>query len=377
MINSSRLIKEFCRLVEIDSVSFDERKMSDYIKSVFKDLDIELIEDKAGEYYNGTAGNLFGVLKGTLPGSPVLFSAHMDTVEPGKGKKAVLHNNGVITSDGTTVLGADDAAGLAAIIEGIRTIKENNIPHRDIELLFPVAEEVYIKGTSVFDFGKVKAKQAYVLDLSGKTGTAALRAPTLISFSAEVKGRASHAGFAPTEGINAIAAAALAISNIKQGELEDGSTLNIGTIQGGSLTNIISEKCSIKGELRSLNHKRAISLLEEVKTSFERACENYGAGLDFEYSIDLTAYETDINSKTVREYVAVCKELGIKTELVSTFGGSDNNNFAKNGIEGIVIACGMNNVHSCEEYTTVSDLSKTAEIVLKLMTRGESNENPT
>lgn len=375
MINSSRLIDEFRKLVEIDSVSFKERKMADYLMSVFKAMDVELTEDKAGKCYSGSAGNLYGAIKGGLPGPAILFSAHMDTVEPGKGKRAVLHNDGTITSGGTTVLGADDSAGLAAIIEAVRTIKENNLPHRDIELLFPIAEEAYIKGTEVFDFSKLKAKQAYVLDLSGKIGTAALSAPTLISFKAEIKGKASHAGFAPEEGINAIAAAADAISHIRQGRLDNGSTLNIGTIKGGSLTNIIAEKCCIQGELRSLSHDRALALLEDVKNGFESVCRNYGAQLNFESYIDLTAYKTDINSETVRAYEAVCNELDIKTEYISTFGGSDNNNFAKNKIEGIVIACGMNNVHSCNEYTSVSDLSKTANIVLKLMTRGVSYEN--
>lgn len=367
MSNTKRLVNEFCRLVSIDSISFKERKMADYLKKELIKIGVEIYEDNAGDHYNSDTGNLYGYLNGNIEGEPVLFSAHMDTVEPGIGKRAVVYGD-KITSDGNTVLGADDMSGVAAILEALRVIKENNLKHRDIELLFPIAEETYIKGTNVFDFNRIKSKTAYVLDLSGEVGTAALQAPTLISFEVEVRGQASHAGFSPEKGVNAIAAAAEAISNIRQGKIDSESTLNIGTIKGGTGTNIISDICIIKGELRSLEHNKALNMLGNLKSVFENSCRKYNADLKFDYNIDLQAYKTDARGNTVKKYESVCHDLGINTNYISTFGGSDNNNFAKNGIEGIVVGCGYYNAHTCQEYIYISDLEKLSDIVLKLMT---------
>jgi tripeptide aminopeptidase len=369
MINRDRLTEEFCRLVSIDSPTFNERKMADYLTEKLNRLGIEVTEDNAGEHYNGTAGNLYGKLKGDIDGEPILLCAHIDTVEPGIGKKAVVHSDGKITSDGTTVLGADDLAGVVAIIEVIRAIKENNLKHRDIEVLFPIAEEAYIKGTNVFDFSKIKSKSAYVFDLSGENGTVALQAPTFISFTAEVKGKAAHAGFSPEKGINAIAVTAEAIADIKQGHIDAESTLNIGTIEGGKAKNIVSDRCIIRGEIRSYNHGKAVELKDSLKSKFEAVCKKYGAELSFDYSVDVSSYKIDKNSETVKKYEAVCNELGIPVNYISTFGGSDNNNFVKNGIDGIVVSCGYNNAHTTEEYITVAELEKTAAIILNLITR--------
>lgn len=367
MLNKERLLNEFCSLTAIDSLSFGERKMADYIKSLFMEMGIALEEDDAGSRYGGNAGNLYGFVKGSIEGSPLLFSAHMDTVEPGKGKKAVISGD-KITGSGDTVLGADDCAGIAEIAEAIRYIIENNIPHRDIELLFTIGEEVFIKGSDVFDFSKIRSEYGYVLDLSGRAGIAALSAPSLISFDITVRGRAAHAGFEPENGINAIAAAALAVSELRQGHIDECSTLNVGMVSGGSAVNIVPDVCRIKGEIRSMRHERALELIESVKRSFNKACEEYGAEADIKYTVDLTAYSVDKGGRAAEYFERVCNALDIKTEYISTFGGSDNNNIVRNGIEAVVISCGMQNVHSCDEYINISELVKCTEIVIGLMT---------
>ena len=307
-------------------------------------------------------------MKGELEGDPIVFSAHMDTVEPGLNKKAVLHEDGRITSDGTTVLGADDLSGVVAILEAIRTIKERKLPHRSLEVLFTYAEEVYIRGSEVFDYSKVKAKEAYTLDLDGAIGTAAIKAPTLVSFTARFLGKAAHAGFAPEQGIHAIAIAAQAITRIKQGRIDNETTVNIGLIEGGKARNIVPELCILQGEVRSQNHEKAIREAMKVKEVFEDTAKSYGAEMEFTTTFGCIAYEIPLEHAVITRYEAVCKELGYTTRLIHTFGGSDNNNFVRNGITGIVIACGMNKVHSLQEYTHVDDLEKCSKIVLKLMT---------
>lgn len=368
-MNKKRIIEEFCRLVEIDSPSYGEREMADQLKKYLTELGFIVFEDYAGKHYQGNCGNIYGFLEGELEGEPLLFSAHMDTVEPSKNKKAIVHEDGTITSDGTTVLGADDISGIVAILEAIRTLKEKKIPHRSIEVLFPIAEEVYLRGSEVFDFSMIKSKEAYVLDLSGPVGTAALCAPTLVSFKVTFYGKAAHAGFAPENGIHAIAIAAEAITKIKQGRLENDTTVNIGTIDGGLARNIVPEWCMMEGEVRSMDHNRALEMVYEVYQTCLKTAEQNGATCEFVSSFGCIAYEVLKTAPEVKNFEAVCRKLGIQTRYVSTFGGSDNNNLIRNGIHGIVLACGMNKVHTTEEYTHIDELVRCSEIVKGLMTR--------
>lgn len=226
---------------------------------------------RPGAYYGGDTGNIFAVLDGELEGDPVIFCAHMDVVEPGSGKKSVLEKDGTIHSAGDTVLGADDISGILEILYCVQLVLDSGKPHKKIEILFTIGEELYVKGSDVFDYSKVTVKQAYVLDLSEET------------------------------------------------------TFNIGTIQGGTATNIVPDCCV------------------------------------------LTAYETPLESKSVTDFQKACEILGFSGELTGTFGGSDNNSFAKNGIEGLVLSNGMYNAHSTREYTTVDDLYKGAELIEQLI----------
>ncbi|MDF2537959.1 MAG: peptidase T-like protein [Herbinix sp.] len=367
MINKERIVKEFCSLVAIDAESFQERAMADALTKMLLELGFTVEEDGAGEYYQGNCGNIYGYLDGELEGDPILFSAHMDTVKPGIHKVAVIQADGRITSDGCTVLGADDVAGIVSIIEAIRTIKEQGIPHRSLEVLFPIAEEVYLKGSDVFDYKKVKAKEAYVLDLDGPVGTAALKAPTVEAFTAKFIGKASHAGFAPEQGINAIRIAAEAITLIQQGRIDEETTANIGLIEGGKAKNIVPEECILRGEVRSLKHEKALSEVANIEGIFRDIAAKNKANLEFETSFGCLAYDIDRNHPVVTRYEKVCKELCYEYRFTDTFGGSDNNNFVRNGITGIVLSCGMHKVHSCEEYTHVEDLVKCCSIVMKLM----------
>lgn len=368
-IQSDRIIADFLELTEIDSVSFRERRIADTLRQKLEGLGVFVCEDEAGKSYGSETGNLYGTLKGTLPGDPVLFSAHMDTVEPGIGKKAILQKDGRITSDGTTVLGADDVAGIVEILEAIRCIREHDLPHRDIELLFPIAEETYVQGSSVFDYSKLRAKEAYVMDLSGAVGTASLREPTLISFRITVQGKAAHAGFAPEQGIHAIAVAADAVSRVKQGRIGEDTTVNIGKISGGTATNIVPDQVILEGEVRSYSHEKALGQMEDIRRIFGETAQNAGASCDVQSQIHLYAYQVSKEEPVVQHFLEACADLHIKTELTSTFGGSDNNCFLKNGIRGIVMACGMHQVHTVKEYTYPEEMAQCASILLNLMTK--------
>lgn len=369
MINRERITKEFCELVEIDSESFNERKMADRLTIELLELGFHVNEDNSGDVFNGNTGNLYGILQGTLEGEPILFSAHMDTVIPGKNKKAIIDESGTIRSAGETVLGADDISGIVAILEALRTIKENNIQHITIEVLFTIGEEVYIRGSKVYDYSQIISRQAYVLDLSGPVGTAALSAPTLIAFKAKIIGKAAHSGFAPEDGIHAISIAAEFINKTEQGRIGDDLTVNIGKIEGGSANNIVPDSCKLSGEVRSLSNEKAIKTVKNIEESLDEIANKNKAGYNFESEIVCSAYSLEKENPLVKSFEKACKELNIKTNLVKTYGGSDNNNFIKNNIIGLVFASGMNNVHSTEEYTSIDELEKAANIVVKLMTK--------
>ena len=367
----NRLWNTFKELTDIYSPSFGERQFCDALKKRFSLLGIDLKEDGADKILKGNSGNLYGFIPGKTDGPAILFSAHMDTVEPAYGKRAILHEDGCITSAGDTILGADDVAGITVIIEAITRLKERNIPHRPIELLFCAAEEKYGAGSSVLDYSLIKAKEAYVLDLSGPVGEAANAAPTIISFEINVRGKAAHAGFAPEDGIHAIEAAAKAIARLPQGRLPSGLTFNIGQISGGKAGNIVPDLCTVKGEIRSLDHKAAVSYWDEVIIVFNDEAKAKGAKAEGNKRIEITAYETPPELPVIRRFVRACEKLDIPCNIRPTFGGSDLNNFALHGIKGLVIACGMNEVHSTREYSNINELEKCVKLVMELMADGE------
>lgn len=220
-------------------------------------------------------------------------------------------------------------------------------------------------------FPKIKAKEAYVLDLTGPVGSAAYQAPTILSFMVVIKGKSSHAGFAPQDGIHAIAVAASAIDQLHMGHVDNDTTLNIGVIEGGRATNVVPDRCLVKGEIRSYSHKRAMDQADVVRKNFEAAAEMVGAAAYFEAWVDCEAYVTRLDHPVIKRFEKACQELELPLLLRQTFGGSDNNHIAKRNIHGIVVATAMNRCHSCEEYTTADELYRIAELTVSLMCAAE------
>ncbi len=366
-INQDRIIQEFCELTSIDSLSYREKDMKDVLAAKLTALGFSVEEDDAGERIGGNCGNLYCYLAGELPGPPLMFSGHMDTVAPGIGKRAILQPDGRITSDGTTILGADNVACLVEILEGIRFLKENKLPHRSIELVLCVAEELHLLGSAVFDCSRLQAKECYILDISGRVGRAAVQAPSVIAFSIEARGKAAHAGFNPEEGVNAIAAMARLIAETPQGRLEGLGTFNIGAISGGRETNIISEYCLARGEVRSFDHEQAVAAVDALKARAKRISAETGAELVIEAVVRAKSYRIDTAEPVVQRFIRACRELGLSGEVETTFGGSDNNVFVDRGLRGIVLSCGMYQVHSTEEYTRAVDLADGAGLVAALL----------
>ena len=385
--NRERVISEFKELVSIDSESLNEREMADKLTVKLKELGFEVTEDNVGDEIGGNAGNLYAFLKGSPDKPAILLSGHMDTVKPGNGKKAVVHEDGRITSGGDTVLGSDDLAGVVGILEGIRIAKDSGKHLGDIEIIFSVSEEVYGRGASRFDYGNVKSKIAYALDLTEGPGKAASKAPSIVSFKAKILGKAAHSGFEPEKGLNALQAAAAAISRIDQGHVA-GMTVNIGTIHAGKANNIVSEECTVTGEVRGFNHEEVITEVERIGDIFDEEAEklilesesesenrqsDHEIGrrqgeCQFDYTVNIRAFDIPHDAEVCQRFKKACNNIGLPGDLVSTHGGSDNAFFVEKNIDGIVLSCGMYNVHSVTEYSYVDDLVKVSELVAELLT---------
>ncbi len=369
----NRIVETFVSLAKIDGVSYCERKVADHLKRIWNELGVELSEDDIAPKIGGDTGNLYGFIEGTgdkKNSEPVLFCAHMDTVSPGQNKKIKVNEDGRITSDGTTVLGADDRAALALIYESYRELVDERADHPPIELLFTPCEEVYTVGASAFDYSRIKSKVAFVPDCSGEYGVYSCQEPTLIYFEISIKGRASHAGFEPEKGINAIAIAAAAISRIKQGWTDDHTTLNFGTISGGTVSNAVPENVTITGEIRSAVHEDAVSTWERVVEVFEKAASDSGAESSFNSDIRLVAYrkeDTGKDNTALGRYKDALDKQNIRAISKKSFGGSDNNVLVRNGIDGLCIYNPMHDIHTVNEFTTVDEMIKTKELIEILM----------
>lgn len=365
MTNRKRILDEFQKLVRFDAESGHEEEIGVCLQRKLQDLGLSVSKDKAG--------NLYGFLPGTRSGDALLFSAHMDTVCPGRGKKAVLHEDGRVTSDGTTVLGADDVSGLTAILESLTVIQEKELLHPDLEILFTTGEELFCLGSAAFDYTCLRSRSAYVLDLTGPVGTAAVLAPSILSVDIAVTGRASHAGFAPEAGINALTISARALSELKTGHTDPETTVNFGVISGGEGRNIVPAEIHMQGEVRSLDHQKALEQANLIRDCFLRESEALHGKAEVTVTENIRAYRVPEDAPVVRHFRRALSDLGYgEGKLISTFGGSDNNNFALHGISGIVLACAMENVHSTSEYTDVSQLQKAAELTLRLMIGDEA-----
>ena len=376
-VNSNRIVEQFTRLVSFDTESFHEKKIAVYLKEKLQSLGLTVAEDKAGEVlqtkypeHTETTSNLYAFLKGDVEGEPILFSSHMDTVKPGIGKKVFVQEDGRITSAGDTVLGADDAAGLTSILEALTVIKEQNLSHPDIEVLFTVAEEPYCEGSKYVEYDRLRARQGYVLDLTGPVGRAATAAPSILSTAVTIEGRAAHAGFAPEEGINALTIAAEALSKIPAGRVGEDLTVNFGVIKGGTGRNIVPARIELEGEIRSLDHEKAVQEAERMRKTFAETAVKYGGSVKVKVTEHIKAYGVDAESAVVKRFQQAVRESGRCSgpECVATYGGSDANRLNEHGIETIVLACAMENCHSTEEFTTIEELSRSAELTLRLMT---------
>lgn len=366
MVNRDRIVKEFMEYVQIDSLTRQEGNFAKFIKGELEELGLEVTVDNAGEKVGSDANNIIATLKGDKDVEPIMFCCHMDTVTPGEGIKPVIKDE-VIYSDGTTILGGDNKAGIAAIIEAIRVIKKENVSHGDIEVVFTIAEEGGLNGSKNLDYSKIKSTTAFILDSSGDPGQIIVRGPAQDKINVKIKGAPAHAGLCPEEGVSAIQVASSAINRMNLLRIDEDTTANIGVINGGKATNIVCPEVEIKAEARSLSDEKLDKQTAHMIECFEKAAEEFKAEVEIEASRAYGAFFIDENDKIVETVKKACDNIGLKAYTDSTGGGSDTNILNVNGIKAINLGIGEKKAHTLEEHLPIKDLVNTAKLVLEII----------
>ncbi len=353
------VVEFFLDLVKIDSVSKHEENVRKYIQSELKKIGLKGRVDRKG--------NLIYCLKGVLANGPtLLFNAHMDTVVPGNGVKPILYADR-ITSDGTTVLGADDKAGVAALLEFVHLLKNKRIKYHEIKIIFTVEEELNLRGAKKLSFADCQADYCFVLDSDGNVGEIITKAPAKDHLDITVFGRSAHAGLAPEEGLNAIKIAADALTKINSGRIDQETTLNIGTIRGGQATNIVPDKVTIKVEVRSRNDKKLAEQVTYVCEIFRTTAAKNGGKATVKVSRTYDKVDTANDSAITAIARRASEKMGLPFKISPSGGGSDASVFYNYGIPTIALAIGMEKVHSCQEYITLKNLTQLPDYLIEIV----------
>lgn len=365
MIRQQRLIERFLRYVQIDSETRFEGPFMNHLVKELEQLGLEVHQDQAGKVIGSDGNNIVARLKGGIAGEPIIFSAHMDTVMPGKGVDPIIEN-GIIKSKSDTVLGSDDKAGIAAIMEALETLVESKAAHRTVEVILTIAEEGGLNGAKNLDMGLVKGKYGYVLDSGGPVGQIIIKAPFQDKLEVCIKGKPAHAGICPEEGISAIQVIARAIENMKLLRIDEETTANIGIIKGGETTNIVCPEAYIKAEARSLSEEKLDIQIKHMAACIENACDAFSAEAHIDIHREYGGYIISGDDPLLKYTEAAMRKMGLAPKRAASGGGSDTNIFNSKGLKLLNLSIGMSKVHTLDEYIKVSDLTALGELVYQL-----------
>ena len=356
----------FCELAAVPSPPGEERAVADRVLRYLRDCGLAVDEDDTGPGIGSTMGSLYARLEPTAEGEPLLFCAHLDTVPPTAAIEPVVED-GVVRNAAGTILGADDKAAVAAMLEATRRVLAENRPHAGIELLFTAKEEVGLVGAYAFDHTRLRARTGYVYDQAAPIGTVILGAPYSQSLEVTFHGRAAHSGMHPDDGRSAILAAARAISEMRLGRVDDESTANVGTITGGTATNIVPEWCTFVAEARSQDERKLADLVQEMQDAI-----TFAAGIA-DCDVQTTArksYRGYRFAKSDRAVALAADALARRGHAVTyelSGGAADANVFNERGLQCVNLANGMTDIHTPNEHVSVADLEEMVEVTLALV----------
>ena len=360
------MLELFLELASLRSPPGEERAVADVVSAYVRDLGLEVDEDDAGAAVGSTIGNLYTRVEPTAEGVPIFLCAHLDTVPPDGSLEPVVED-GVVRNAGGTILGADDKSAVAVMLEATRRVLAENRPHAGIELLFTPKEEVGLLGAAAFDHTRLHGQVGYVYDQAAPIGEIILGAPYSQAMQVRFHGRASHSGMYPEEGRSAIAAAARAIADLRLGRVDDETTANVGTIQGGTAGNIVPEWCSFDAEARSHDERKLADLVQEMLETFAFAASLADCEVETSVKKSYRGYRFKRDDPVVRLAATVLERSGYPPTYGLSGGAADANVFNERGLPCLNLANGMTSIHTPDEHIAVDDLDKMVEVTLALV----------
>jgi tripeptide aminopeptidase len=366
-INSERLTETFLTLVRFNTPSRSEKAASEWAAELLRGVGFSVEWDDAGDKVGGDIGNLIAFKPGTVAGAPgIFFSSHFDTVEATPGLEIAVEGD-IIRSTSDTILGADDKCGVAPILEAMRFLHESGERHGDIQLLLTICEEIGLVGAKLLDPSRVKAKYGFVLDSGPPMGACVSAAPSQNSIRVRIEGKPSHAGASPEKGVSAIIAAANAIAAMKLGRIDAETTANVGTITGGTARNIVPAEVVLVCEARSRTQSKLNAQTAHMKETFEREATAVGARAFVEVIEEYRAFDLAPTDPVLRIAADAARAIGLEPSLRPTGGGSDGNIFNGYGFPTTILSTGMQNIHTHDEFCTISDMVTDTRWVLEIV----------
>ena len=317
MTESTRVLDLFIELASINSYVGQEGKLGESLISLLKNLGATVAVDDSRDKTGSDIGNIIATVSGNVSGAPtILLCSHMDSIGPTEGMVPV-QRDGIIYSNGETVLAADDKAGIAVILAALEELKAKRSKHGDIEIVFTVQEEPGLIGAKHLN-ADLKSDFGYILDGDGAVGTIIHRAPAKVDLDITLAGQAAHAGICPEEGVNAIVAAATAMSRIRSGRIDKETTSNFGTIRGGQTRNIVPDHVEISAEVRSLNDDKLNKEVDTILDVFSNTAHEYKAQLTVEKNVSFPSFNIPESHPAVTIAKHAAESSGINTMLTIT-----------------------------------------------------------
>lgn len=370
MIQQNRLIEQFISLIQVDSESRFEQAISKVLKERFSELGLQVVEDDSASRSGHGSGNLICTLEATDSNASIptiFFTSHMDTVSPGKGIKPQIGEDGYIRSDGTTILGSDDKAGIAAMLEAIQVLKEQSIPHGRIQFVITAGEELGLIGARSMDPKSMEAEFGFAIDSNGNIGDIATAAPGRAEIAITFHGKSAHAGVNPEDGISAIQVASKAVSKMSLGRIDKETTANIGSFSGVGPLNVVCDRVTLEAEARSIVQSKLEAQIEAMRKACESAAADAGTTCEFVADIVYASYMHDDSAPVVQLVSRALQPLGLTATTFHSGGGSDANIFNGMGIPTVNLAVGYKDIHTTNEHIAISDLVQTAELVVSII----------
>ncbi len=355
-MDEKRLVNRFMQMVAIPSESGQEHEFIAWLQKVLSD-------EFGAECTLDGYGNLIAKLsaKDSSRAAPVLFGVHADTVSPGKGILPKLED-GVFCSHGDTVLGADDKAGIAELLEALGCASS----HPPLEIVVTREEEKGLAGAKNLDFALLESQCGFLLDMDA-IDAVVIGGPSRMTIDVRVTGRAAHAGMEPEKGISAIRAAALAITKLREGWVDEDTTVNVGVMAGGENRNGVPERAIVRAECRSRIHERCLAESEHLKQVFEMAAREAGAAVQVDMELAYKAIQIPEDAPVVGVARRAVEAVGLTPNVQVICGGTDASVYNNKGIQTVVVGTGARDEHSTREHIRVEDMKLAVRMLTHIL----------